>query len=80
MMNHKEDKRIYTLSQEAQVSYYTDYIQKHDDWELYADEGLSGCSTAKREEFKKWSQMLLPDASIFSVFLRNYSFVVLLLC
>ena len=50
------DSEEQLTSYEAQVSYYTDYIQKHDDWEfvrVYADEGLSGCSTAKREGFKQ---------------------------
>ena len=43
-------------SYEAQVSYYTDFINNHQDYELvgiYADEGISGTSTKKREQFNK---------------------------
>ena len=50
--DHEEQLTSY----EAQVSYYTDYIKEHADWEfvkVYADEGLSGCSTAKREGFRQ---------------------------
>ena len=39
-----------------QVEYYTRYIQGHPDYELagiYADEGISGTNTKKREEFKR---------------------------
>lgn len=39
---------------DAQVTHYTDYITSNPDWELagiYADEGLSGGSTKKRERF-----------------------------
>ena len=41
-------------SYDAQVAYYTSYINGHADYELvkvYADEGLSGTSTKKREQF-----------------------------
>ena len=50
------DHEEHLTSYEAQVSYYTDYIKEHADWEfvkVYADEGLSGCSTAKREGFRQ---------------------------
>ena len=39
---------------EAQVSYYTDYICEKSDWEfvrVYADRGITGTSTKKREQF-----------------------------
>lgn len=39
-------------SYEAQVSHYNEMIRKNPDWELadiYADEGLSGTTTEKRE-------------------------------
>ena len=39
----------------AQVSYYTNYIQSREDWEfvkVYADEGISGLNTKRREAFK----------------------------
>lgn len=41
---------------ENQVNYYTEYISKNEDFELagiYADEGISGTQTKKREEFMK---------------------------
>ena len=43
-------------SYEAQIEYYTDYIGKHPGWELagiYADDGISGTNTKKREEFNR---------------------------
>src|SRR5665647_434201 len=43
-------------SYEAQVQYYTSYINGHAEYEfagIYADEGLSGTSTKKREQFNK---------------------------
>ena len=43
-------------SYDAQIEHYTDYIGKHPGWELagiYADDGISGTNTKKREEFKR---------------------------
>jgi len=43
-------------SYEAQVNYYKTYITNHPDYEfsgVYADEGISGTSTKKREQFNK---------------------------
>lgn len=43
-------------SYEAQVNYYTTYITNHPDYEMagiYADEGISGTNTKKREQFNK---------------------------
>lgn len=43
-------------SYEAQVRHYTDYIQGNPAWELagiYADEGISGTDTKKRDEFNR---------------------------
>lgn len=40
----------------AQISYYSDFIQKNPDWEyagVYADYGISGTGTAKRVEFQR---------------------------
>jgi site-specific DNA recombinase len=51
-------------SYEAQVDYYTNYIQDHEDWEfvsVYTDEGISGTSTAKREGFKQMIVDALDD-------------------
>ena len=41
-------------SYEAQIEHYTAYIQKNPEWELagiFADDGLSGTDTRKREQF-----------------------------
>lgn len=43
-------------SYEAQIDYYTQYIQKRDDWEfvkVYTDEGISGTNTKHREGFNE---------------------------
>ena len=43
-------------SYEAQCSYYTDKIMNNPEWTMagiYADEGITGTSTKKREEFKR---------------------------
>ncbi len=48
--NSEEQKTSY----EAQVTYYTDYIQSKSDWEfvdVYADKGITGTSTKRREQF-----------------------------
>ena len=40
----------------AQVSYYTEYIQRNQEWEfvqVYTDEGISGTNTKKRDGFNK---------------------------
>ena len=40
----------------AQVDYYTNYIQNHNDWEfagIYTDEGITGTSTRKRDGFNR---------------------------
>lgn len=43
-------------SYEAQVRFYTDYINNHPDYDMagiYADEGISGTNTKKRDQFNK---------------------------
>lgn len=43
-------------SYEAQVDYYTGYIQSREDWDfvaVYTDEGITGCNTKRREGFKR---------------------------
>ena len=43
----------------AQVSYYSELIQKHKGWQyagVYADNGISGTGTAKRDEFNRMLQ------------------------
>jgi site-specific DNA recombinase len=42
-------------SYDAQVSYYTQFIKDHDEWEfvkVYTDDGISGTNTKHREGFK----------------------------
>lgn len=48
------DKDEQLNSLQGQVSYYTDFIQNHSEWEYfpgYIDEGISGTSVQKRESF-----------------------------
>lgn len=43
-------------SYEAQVNYYTGYINSHPDYDMagiYADEGITGTNTKRREQFNK---------------------------
>ena len=43
-------------SYEAQIEHYTEYIRKNPAWEfagIYADDGISGTNTKKREEFNR---------------------------
>jgi len=50
--DHEEQLTSY----EAQVDYYTKYIKAREEWEfagMYADEGISATSTAKREGFRR---------------------------
>ncbi len=49
-----KDEQLHSLS--AQVSYYNEFIQKSPNWVFvngYVDEGLSGTSVKKREQFLK---------------------------
>ena len=48
------DREEQQTSYEAQVNYYTDFIQSHDDWEfagIYTDEGISATSMKHRSGF-----------------------------
>ena len=50
------DSEEQETSYEAQVSHYTEYIKSKPEWqmvEVYADDGISGTNTAKREEFNR---------------------------
>ncbi len=43
-------------SYEVQVEHYTNYINSNPDWEMvevYADDGISGTNTKKRDEFNR---------------------------
>ena len=40
----------------AQIKYFTEYISEHEGWELievYSDEGITGTSTKKRDNFNR---------------------------
>lgn len=52
-ISEEKGRTMHSLA--AQVSFYSDFIQKHCEWEyagVYADSGLSG-TTGDREEFKR---------------------------
>ena len=43
-------------SYETQVNHYTEYISRNPEWELagvFADDGISGTNTTKRDEFNR---------------------------
>ena len=45
---------------EVQVNYYTDKITRHEGWQLagiFADDGISGVSTKKRDQFNKMIEL-----------------------
>jgi len=50
------DSKEQKTSYDAQVSYYTEYIKKRDDWEfvgVYTDQGISATNTKHRSGFNK---------------------------
>ena len=59
----------------AQCDYYERYIKSREDWEfvkVYADEGISGCNTKKREAFKAMVQDAL-DGKIDLILAKSLS-------
>ena len=53
-VSRESDRLNHSLS--AQVSYYSNLIQKNPEWEfagIFADSGISGTGTAKRPEFQR---------------------------
>ena len=53
------DSKDQLNSYHTQIGYYTNFIAQHPGWELvdiYADEGISGTSLEKRDEFKRMLQ------------------------
>ena len=53
------DSEEQVSSYEVQVEHYTQFIQKNPEWELariYADGGITGTNTKKREEFNRMIQ------------------------
>lgn len=50
------DRDEQEFSYEAQVEHYTEFIDRNPEWQLagiYADDGISGTNTKKREEFNR---------------------------
>ena len=50
------DQDEQSTSYEAQLDYYTKFIKSHGDWDfvgLYADEGISGLNTKRRDGFNQ---------------------------
>ena len=49
-------------SYDAQVDYYTNYINNHPNWEfagIFADKGITGTNTKNREQFKRMVKLAL---------------------
>nr|DAJ51300.1 MAG TPA: integrase [Caudoviricetes sp.] len=58
------DNEEQLTSYEAQIDYYTNYINGRDDWEfvgVYPDEGITGTNTKKREQFRQMVADALDD-------------------
>lgn len=54
--DHEEQQTSY----KTQIEYYTNYIKENPNWKfvkIFADEGLSATSTAKRKEFLEMMEM-----------------------
>ena len=50
------DSEEQASSYEVQVEHYTEYINKNENWtlvDIYADDGISGTNTKKRENFNR---------------------------
>jgi len=63
--DHEEQQSSY----EAQVDYYTNYINGRDDWEfvsVYADEGITGCNKKSARASTKWWRTPWQDTSTSS--------------
>ena len=61
------DNEEQLTSYEAQIDYYTNYINGRDDWAfvgVYPDEGITGTNTKKREQFRQMVAALPETQSI----------------
>ena len=66
-VSSESDEQLNSL--DNQISYYEDLIRKNPAWTFlpgYIDEGISGMSTEKRENFTGWSMMPRLGCSISS--------------
>ena len=62
-------------SYEAQVEHYTEYIKKNPEWEfagIFADDGISGTNTKKREDFNRMIEECM-NGSIDMVITKSIS-------
>ena len=69
------DSEEQTSSYEVQVVHYTQFIQKNPEWELagiYADDGITGTNTKKREEFNRMIQDCM-DGNIDMIITKSIS-------
>lgn len=56
MLEYQQKLEEQQTSYEAQMDYYSNYIQSRDDWEFvgrYSDEGISATNAKRREGFKQ---------------------------
>ena len=69
------DSEEQASSYEEQVAHYTQFIQKNPEWELagiYADDGITGTNTKKREEFNRMIQDCM-DGNIDMIITKSIS-------
>lgn len=69
------DSEEQASSYDTQVEHYTHYIKTHDGWELagiYADDGISGTNTKKRDEFNRMIQACM-DGTIDMIITKSIS-------
>lgn len=69
------DKDEQENSYNAQIDHYTDFIKNNPEWEfagMYADEGLSGTSLKKRDDFNRMIQDAL-DGKIDLIIVKSVS-------
>ena len=69
------DSEEQASSYEVQVDHYTQFIQKNPEWELagiYADDGITGTNTKKREEFNRMIQDCM-DGNIDMIITKSIS-------
>lgn len=62
-------------SYEIQVAHYTEFIQKNNEWEfagIFADDGISGTNTKKREEFNRMIEECM-DGKVDMVITKSIS-------
>ncbi|MCD0153529.1 recombinase family protein, partial [Streptococcus agalactiae] len=69
------DSEEQASSYDAQVEFYTNYINSRNDWEfagIFADDGISGTNTKKRVEFNRMIQSC-KDGKINMIITKSIS-------